>query len=94
MRPRTTDDGGHAAPYISSIMSEGSASGFVCAACGGAIGAYERCLVVVGGGPVEILSWLSLAEDERKAARAEGTYHHGCYSQGAAHVRHRQRTRP
>lgn len=52
---------------------------FVCAACGGAIGVYERCLVVVSGEPVAILS-LSLTEDERDAARLSGTYHHGCYS--------------
>jgi hypothetical protein len=64
-------------------MGEFSVSRFVCAACGGAIGVYERCLVVVSGEPVEV-SPLSLAEDEREAARAKGTYHHGCYSRGAA----------
>ena len=52
----------------------------VCAVCGGAIGVYERCLVAVRGEPVEI-SWLSLAEDEREAARAKGAYHRACYSQ-------------
>jgi hypothetical protein len=64
-------------------MGEASAPPFVCATCGGAIGVYERCLVVVGGKPVEI-SWLSLAKDERETARARGAYHRACYAQGAA----------
>jgi hypothetical protein len=58
----------------------------VCAACGGAIGVYEPCLTVVGGEPVEI-SWLSLAKNEREAARAKGAYHRACYSQGTAVAR-------
>jgi hypothetical protein len=62
-------------------MGEDSAPPFVCATCGGAIGVYERCLVVISGRPVEI-SWLSLAKDEREAARAN--YHRACYAQGAA----------
>jgi hypothetical protein len=49
-------------------MGEDSGSQLVCAACG-AIGVYEPCLTVVGGEPVEI-SWLSLAKNEREAARA------------------------
>jgi hypothetical protein len=60
-------------------MGEDSAPTFVCAACGGAIGVYERCLVVISGKPVEI-SWLSLAKDEREAARANGAYHRACYA--------------
>ena len=64
-------------------MREDSAPPFVCATCGGAIGVYERCLVVVSGKPTEISS-LSLAKDEREAARAKGAYHSACYAQGAA----------
>jgi hypothetical protein len=64
-------------------MGGDSAPPFVCATCGGAIGVYERCLVVMSGKPVEI-SWLSLANDERDAARAKGAYHRACYAQGAA----------
>jgi hypothetical protein len=64
-------------------MGEGSGPWLTCAACGGAIGVYERCLVVRSGEPVEI-SWLSLGEDERDAARAKGAYHRACYSQGLA----------
>lgn len=64
-------------------MGEGSGPWLVCAACRGAIGVYERCLVVRSGKPVEI-SWLSLAEDERDAARAKNAYHRACYAQGPA----------
>ena len=64
-------------------MREHSAPPLVCATCGGAIGVYERCLVVVRGKPVEI-AWLSLAKDEREATRAKGAYHRACYAQGAA----------
>jgi hypothetical protein len=64
-------------------MGEESDPRLVCAACGGAIGVYERCLVVMSGKPVEI-SWLSLAKDEREAARAKGAFHSACYVQGAA----------
>ena len=64
-------------------MREDSAPPFVCATCDGAIGVYERCLVVRSGEPVEIY-WLSLADDERDAARAKGAYHRACYSQGPA----------
>ena len=68
---------------MSAAMGERSGPWLVCAACGGAIGVYECCLVVRGGEPVEI-SWLSLAEDERDAAHTRGAYHRACYSQGAA----------
>ena len=64
-------------------MGEGSGPWLVCAACGGAIGVYERCLVVRSGEPVEI-SWLSLDQDQRDSARAKGAYHRACYSQGRA----------
>jgi hypothetical protein len=57
-------------------MREDSAP-FVCATCGGPIGIYERCLVVVKGKPAEIY-WLSLTKDEREAARATGVYHRAC----------------
>jgi len=66
-------------------MGVDSTPPFVCATCGGAIGVSERCLVVVSGTPVET-SWLSLAKDEREAARAKGAYHRACYAQGAAHA--------
>jgi hypothetical protein len=64
-------------------MGEDSGPWLVCAACGGAIGVYERCLAVVSGEPIEI-SWLAVAEDEREAVRATGAYHRACYSQGPA----------
>jgi hypothetical protein len=37
------------------------------------------------GEPVEIF-WLSLVEDEREAARANGAYRRACDTQGAAHT--------
>jgi hypothetical protein len=63
-------------------MRKDSTPRFICAACGGAIAVYERCLVVESGEPVE-RSWASDTQDEREADRARGTYHRACYC-GAA----------
>jgi hypothetical protein len=72
----TTDDGGQRRDVDHAVI-EDSSTWFVCAACGGPIGVYERCFVDQGDELLET-SWLSLDADERQDALASGVYHAAC----------------
>jgi hypothetical protein len=70
-------------------MREESATWFVCAGCGGPIGAYEPCLVEKSGELIET-SLLSLNAAERRDAGAKAVYHSACRPRPATDARPRR----